>query len=99
MGQKLPNGFDLFDMHGNVREWCADWFSEDYYNVLPVDDPEGPSGGDGSRTLRGGGSNTPPGLVRSADRNRNKPTTYQSGGVGFRPILLIDPTTDPKPTP
>ena len=84
VGQKLPNGFDLFDMHGNVREWCSDRFSEDYYNVSSVDDPEGPSGGFGGRVLRGGSFYARPRVVRSAYRFGHQPT-YSTSYLGFRP--------------
>ena len=45
VGRFRPNPFDLYDMLGNVREWCQDWFAEDYYAKSPVDDPPGPVGG------------------------------------------------------
>jgi formylglycine-generating enzyme required for sulfatase activity len=83
VGQKLPNGFELFDMHGNVREWCSDWYSGDYYNRSPVDDPEGPSSGD-ERVLRSGSFNNQPRFVHSALRHGNQPT-YRYNDIGFRP--------------
>ena len=43
VAQFQPNGFALYDMLGNVGEWCNDWFDADYYNQSPVDDPPGPS--------------------------------------------------------
>ena len=54
VGQKLPNGFGLFDICGNVNEWCLDRYSEDYYKTSSVDDPTGPSSGT-LRVGRGGG--------------------------------------------
>ena len=42
VGQKLPNELGLYDMSGNIYEWCWDWYSKDYYSVSPVDDPYGP---------------------------------------------------------
>jgi formylglycine-generating enzyme required for sulfatase activity/serine/threonine protein kinase/Leucine-rich repeat (LRR) protein len=45
VGRFRPNPFGLFDMLGNVREWCQDWFGDDYYGKSPVDDPPGPDGG------------------------------------------------------
>jgi formylglycine-generating enzyme required for sulfatase activity len=54
-GQKRPNAFGFYDMHGNVAEWCWDWFDPRYYEVAPMEDPRGPSGiGRSSRIYRGG---------------------------------------------
>jgi formylglycine-generating enzyme required for sulfatase activity len=54
VGQKSPNAWGLFDMHGNVWEWCRDWFDPGYYSKSPLNDPTGPSEGSG-RVYRGGG--------------------------------------------
>ena len=53
VGEKRPNAFGLFDMHGNVREWCWDWFDRDYYQTGPRLDPTGADAGP-TRIYRGG---------------------------------------------
>lgn len=53
VGKFLPNGYGLFDMAGNVWEWCADWFDEDFYARSPGANPSGPAAGT-ERVLRGG---------------------------------------------
>ena len=53
VGSFEPNSWGFYDMHGNVWEWCSDWFSAEYYGNSPTDDPGGPSKGT-HHTLRGG---------------------------------------------
>jgi formylglycine-generating enzyme required for sulfatase activity len=53
VGEKKPNTWGLYDMHGNVWDWCQDWFEKDYYAKSPTDDPAGSSAGSG-RVYRGG---------------------------------------------
>jgi formylglycine-generating enzyme required for sulfatase activity len=53
VGQKKPNGLGIYDMTGNVWEWCSDWYDESYYKNSPKDNPQGPSNGS-ARVLRGG---------------------------------------------
>ena len=55
VGSFEPNGYGLYDMAGNVWEWCADWYDEDYYSNLEVLNPQGPSSSSGNtRVIRGG---------------------------------------------
>ena len=83
VGVKLPNGFGLFDMHGNACEWCSDWYSPDFYDGSPVEDPRGPSNGD-SRVIRGGSFWAQPWNVRSAKRVRSLPSNRVTI-IGLRP--------------
>ncbi len=68
-GQKEANVFGLYDMHGNVWQWCQDWFDSDYYSKSPVENPQGPDHG-ASRLLRGGSWGDIPLACRSAFRFR-----------------------------
>ncbi len=67
VGLKQPNGWGLFDMHGNVWEWCLDWYDGEYYSRAPQADPMNTQSGD-HRVLRGGGWGSIPELCRSAAR-------------------------------
>jgi len=85
VGRYPKNAFGLSDMHGNVFEWCRDWYDAKYYAAAPDQDPPGPSSGS-FRVLRGGSWYGAPSLVRCADRNYGTPEDRGSCG-GFRLVL------------
>lgn len=85
VGSYPPNGFELYDMHGNVWEFCADWYDRDYYNTSPQKDPHGPTKRD-FRVIRGGGWRDNGSVCRSASRNRES-TGRRIDGLGFRVAL------------
>ncbi|MBO4796282.1 MAG: formylglycine-generating enzyme family protein, partial [Verrucomicrobia bacterium] len=93
VGQKKPNAWRLYDMHGNVEEWCLDWHGD--YPSSPVTDPMGPVTGD-CRVIRGGSCDGLPcaASCRSAERYWYAPGSLYSRYLGFR--VALAPLTKTK---
>ena len=85
VGSYLPNAWGLYDMHGNVLEWCLDWYQEDLGSSA-VTDPKGPNSGS-NRVIRGGCWGNGARVCRSAGRSYYSPSS-SSYDIGFRVVLL-----------
>ena len=86
VGQKKPNAWGLYDMHGNVDEWCADQCVD--YPKGPVTDPQGPASSLGDRVIRGGERGSDALDCRSAFRSGAKPDAHNMR-TGFRVVVSL----------
>ncbi len=84
VGKKKPNAWGLYDMHGNVWEWCSDWYGG--YSSGTVTDLSGANSGS-HRVDRGGGWGSPANYCRSANRSGIAPDD-RDGGLGFRLVRI-----------
>ena len=87
VGQKSPNELGIYDMTGNVYEWCQDWYDSSAYSSSSQTNPTGPNSGS-NRVLRGGGWGSAAGGCRVSRRGYSYPD-YRFYGFGFR--LVMEP--------
>jgi len=91
VGRRKPNPWRLYDMHGNVAEWCHDYYLEDYYLNSPEKNPPGPDNGK-LRVIRGGAWNSTLNVCRSGYRSRSASVDdgcLVSDAIGFRCVRRI----------
>jgi formylglycine-generating enzyme required for sulfatase activity len=95
IGQKMPNELEIYDMAGNIREWCSDWYGESYYKTSPELNPAGPDRGT-HRVIRGGSWGSEENRMRISYRNNEFP--YNSAlGFGFRPAITDETAIKKSP--
>ncbi|MFZ2147363.1 MAG: SUMF1/EgtB/PvdO family nonheme iron enzyme [Sedimentisphaerales bacterium] len=101
VGQKKPNPWGLYDMYGNVSEWCNDFYSGNYYKDSPEKNPKGPIKAE-ERALRGGAWNSSAESCRSAYRASDpsiNDTCLASDAIGFRCVRGTPLRSDPNEPP
>jgi len=86
VGSYKPNAWGLYDMHGNVQEWCMDWYQSDFYKQSPKLNPIGAVKGE-HRVMRGGCWNRVIGIVGSASRETGS-EGYKFEGLGLRLVRV-----------
>jgi formylglycine-generating enzyme required for sulfatase activity len=101
VGRKRPNPWGLYDMYGNVAEWCNDYYQEDYYAEGPQRNPRGPAAAK-LLVLRGGSWNSPPEHCRSSWRAGESPKLHDicfaKDTIGFRCVRAA-PSESPASAP
>jgi len=85
VGSRRPNGLGLYDMTGNLWQWCSDWFDEEYYRHSPEKNPQGSASGN-NRVLRGGSWNDAAPSSRTSERWSYLPSSNYYN-FGFRLVL------------
>jgi formylglycine-generating enzyme required for sulfatase activity len=89
------NGYGLYDMTGNIIEWCNDWYDSNYYDTSPYDNPQGPASSnkcspEGCRVLRGGGWGSRTHFCRVAYRRNYGGLSDKGFNIGFRIVLDLE---------
>lgn len=100
VARKKPNAWGLYDMHGNVAEWCNDVYEAGYYRQSPAANPPGPADGD-KYVLRGGAWNSRPARCRAAARAGENPgfqdACFARDAIGFRCVRRANSASNTSP--